>query len=251
MKVFFVGAGPGDPELLTLKGARLLKECKCCIWAGSLVNPTILEFLPKDCQTYDSSTMELSAIIDVIKSCRDTDTDVIRLHTGEPVIYGAIGEQIAQLQKLDIAYEIVPGISSFQAAAAVVGCELTSPEISQTIVITRTGGRTPVPQSQTLEKIAPLKATCCVFLSIDKIGGIVQEMAPVYGWDCPIAVVYHASWPNQVLLKGTLQDIEEKVKSAGLTRTGMIIIGEALAGAKYESRLYDSSFTHGYREGTT
>lgn len=250
MKVWFVGAGPGDPELLTVKAHRLLTQCACCIWAGSLVNPELLSLLPKQATRYDSSGMTLDETIDTICQYRDKEMDLVRLHTGEPSLFGAIGEQIARLEDLGISYEIIPGISSFQASAAIAGVELTMPEVSQTVIITRAAGRTPVPAHQSLENIAPLKATLCIFLSIDKIDTIIEQLIPHYGATCPAVAIYHASWPDQKMVKGTLADLAEKVSKSGMTRTGMILVGHALGKSHTVSQLYDSHFTHGYRKGT-
>ncbi len=248
MKVLFIGAGPGDPELLTVKAHRLLSECKCCIWAGSLINPQILAILQKDTALFDSSSMTLDQIIEVICQFRDKNVDVIRLHTGEPSLFGAIGEQIARLDSLNIPYEIIPGISSFQASAAVAGVELTMPEVSQTVIITRTEGKTSVPSCQRLENIAPLKATLCIFLSIDKIDSIVKKLIPFYGDNCPVIAVFHASWPDQKMVKGMLCDIAQKVHYADMRRTGMILVGHALGKSNTVSQLYHSQFSHGYRK---
>lgn len=250
MKVWFVGAGPGDPELLTVKAHRLLTQCTCCIWAGSLVNPDLLSLLPEHAARYDSSGMTLDETISTICQYRDKGIDVVRLHTGEPSLFGAIGEQIARLNDLDINYEIVPGISSFQASAAIAGVELTMPEVSQTVIITRAAGRTPVPSHQSLEQIAPLKATLCIFLSIDKVEEITGQLIPHYGATCPAVAIYHASWPDQKMVKGTLADLAVKVKESGMKRTGMILVGHALGKSSTVSQLYDSHFTHGYRKGT-
>ena len=250
MKVWFVGAGPGDPELLTVKAHRLLTQCRCCIWAGSLVNPALLSLLPDQATIYDSAGMTLDETISVMCEYRDKGTDVVRLHTGEPSLFGAIGEQIARLEDLGINFEIIPGISSFQASAAIAGIELTMPEVSQTVIITRAAGRTPVPSHQTLEHIAPLKATLCIFLSIDKIDAIVDQLIPHYGETCPAVAIYHASWPDQKMVKGTLADLAKKVIDSGMKRTGMILVGHALGKSRTVSQLYDSHFTHGYRKGT-
>lgn len=250
MKVWFVGAGPGDPELLTVKAHRLLTQCSCCIWAGSLVNPELLSLLPQQATRYDSSGMTLDETIDTICQYRDKEIDVVRLHTGEPSLFGAIGEQIARLEDLGISYEIIPGISSFQASAAIAGVELTMPEVSQTVIITRAAGRTPVPAHQSLEHIAPLKATLCIFLSIDKVDAIIGQLIPHYGDTCPAVAIYHASWPDQKMVKGTLADLAEKVSKSGMKRTGMILVGHALGKSRTVSQLYDSHFTHGYRKGT-
>ncbi len=251
MKVWFVGAGPGDIELLTVKAHKILSNCKCCIWAGSLVNPEILSLLPDEAAKFDSSGMALDEIIKVMIEYRDKGCDVVRLHTGEPSLFGAIGEQITKLDSLNINYEIIPGISSFQASAAIAGVELTMPEISQTVIITRTEGRTPVPSYQSLEKLAPLKATICIFLSIDKVDCIAEKLIPHYGEHCPVIVIYHASWPDQKVVSGKLSDISEKIRESGITRTGMILVGHALCKSDKVSQLYNAAFTHGFRKGTT
>ena len=250
MKVYFVGAGPGDPELLTLKADRLLRAARCCIHAGSLVNPALLELLPSGAQCHDSSGMTLGEILDVIRSARQSDTDVVRLHSGEPSLYGAIGEQMDALAELDIDYEVVPGISSFQAAAAAIRTELTAPEVSQTVILTRVAGRTPVPACQGLDRLAQLRATLCLFLSVDKIEEVVAGLAAGYGDDCPAAVVFRVTWPDEKIIRGTLGDIAAKVEEAGISRTAMILVGHVLKRPiKNASRLYDKHFTHGFRKG--
>ncbi|HBE02274.1 MAG TPA: cobalt-precorrin-4 C(11)-methyltransferase, partial [Spirochaetia bacterium] len=185
MTVWFVGAGPGDPELLTRKAEKLLAVCRICIWAGSLVHPAILDFLPGECIRYDSAEMSLDQIINVIREAHDKNIDVVRLHTGEPSIFGAIGEQMARLDTLGIDYETVPGISSFQAAAAALKTELTMPEVSQTVILTRTGGRTPMPEKESLANITAAGGTVCVFLSVDKTEETAQAFAGALGRDCP------------------------------------------------------------------
>ncbi len=250
MKVYFVGAGPGDVELLTVKAQRLLSTCRCCIYAGSLVNPQIVDLVPADAQRHDSAAMDLEAILAVIVAARQQGLDVVRLHTGEPAIYGAIGEQMDALDALGIAYEVVPGISSFQAAAAAICAELTAPEVSQTVILTRTAGRTPVPASEDLARLAATRATLCIFLSTAKIADLTATLSSHYGSDCPAAIVYHASWPDQKVLRGTLAGIAPAAEAAGLTKTAMILVGWALKrpyGAK--SKLYDKAFTHEYRKG--
>lgn len=248
MKVYFVGAGPGDPELLTRKAERLLRSARCCIYAGSLVNPQLLDLLPPSAQRHDSARMDLGQIIAVIERAQRDGIDVIRLHTGEPAIYGAIGEQMDALDRLGIEYEVVPGISSFQAAAAALRVELTAPEVSQTIILTRTAGRTPMPASEELSKLAASRATLCIFLSSDKLAEVAATLTPHYGAECPAAVVYHASWPDQKVVRGMLADIA--ARSAGITRTAMVLVGHALARPlAHASKLYDANFRHGYREG--
>lgn len=251
MKVYFVGAGPGDPELLSVKAHKLLSRAKVCVYAGSLVNPQLLLLLPADAARYDSAGMSLDEIVAVFQKARQDDLDVVRLHTGDPAIYGAIGEQIDALDRLQIDYEVVPGISAFQAAAAALRTELTAPELAQTVILTRAPGRTPMPASEDLGQLAQSHATLCIFLSTDKLAELAGVLAPHYGSDCPAAVVYHASWPDQKILRGTLDDIAGQTRREGITRTAIFLVGPALARPlRSVSKLYDKSFTHGYRTGT-
>jgi precorrin-4/cobalt-precorrin-4 C11-methyltransferase len=249
MKVFFVGAGPGDPELLTVKAARLLRNCSICIYAGSLVSPGVMDIVAEDAERHDSAAMSLPEIIQVCRDAKEKNIDVVRLHSGDPSIYGAIREQMNELDRMGIAYEIVPGVSAFQAAAAALRAELTAPEVAQTIILTRTSGRTPMPVEQELENLALSRATLCIFLSGHKIEEVVNTLAVFYGWDCPVAVVYHASWPDQQILEGILGDIAGKVRHAEVGQTSLIIVGRALARDIPASKLYDAAFTHKFREG--
>ncbi len=249
MRVYFVGAGPGDPDLLTVRGERLIRTCTVCIYAGSLVSPAVLNLIPAAAEKYNSAEMSLREIVAVYKGAQEKGVDVLRLHSGDPSVYGAIREQMDELDRLGIEYEVVPGISSFQASAAVLRTELTAPEIAQTVILTRTSGRTPLPPEQDLEKLARTRATLCIFLSGKKVEEIARELGPAYGWDCPAAVVYHASWPDQKVVKGSLQDIGVKVKEAGIGETSLILVGRALARNLPVSKLYDAEFTHGYRKG--
>jgi len=248
MKVYFIGAGPGDPELVTLKAARLLGLCRVCVYSGSLINPSVLAHLGEGVERHDSARMTLGEIAEVFRRAQERDLDVARLHPGDPSIYGAIQEQMRALDGLSIPYELVPGVSSFQAAAAALGVELTAPEVSQTIVLTRTAGRTPIPSCQELSALARSRATYCVFLSVHKIEEVAAALAPELGLDCPAAVVYRASWPDQRLVRGTLADIAAQSREAGLERTAMILVGRSLAGDAPPSRLYDAGFSHGFRE---
>ncbi len=250
MKVIFVGAGPGDPELLTLKAARLLRDCRCCVYAGSLVSPEVLALLPPTAEAYDSAGMTLEETTAVCRKASEQGIDVVRLHTGDPSIYGAIREQMAELDKLGIAYDVVPGVSSFQAAAAALKTELTLPEVSQTVVLTRTAGRTPMPAGQELDRLASTGSTLCIFLSVHNIAHITHQLATHYGADCPAAVVYRASWPDQKLITGTLTDLAAKVLEAGIGKTAMIVVGHALAREGAVSKLYCATFEHGYRKAS-
>jgi precorrin-4/cobalt-precorrin-4 C11-methyltransferase len=250
VKVHFVGAGPGDPDLLTVKALRLLQHCRCCIYAGSLVNPAILDALPTDCERHDSAGMTLEEILTVIERCRDEGVDVVRLHTGEPAIYGAIGEQMRALDARGIGYDQVPGISAFQAAAATLTAELTAPEVAQTIILTRTAGRTPLPSEQDLSRLAASRATLCIYLSAHGLAEACETLIPFYGPDCPAAFVYHASWKDEQVLRGTLADLPTQVTPLGLHRTAIILVGRALGKGLPASKLYDQAFSHGYRSAT-
>ncbi len=249
MKVFFVGAGPGDPELLTIKAARLLTNCRICIYAGSLVSPGVMSMVSEKAERHDSAAMSLPEIVEVFRGAKEKNMDVVRLHSGDPSIYGAIREQMNELDRLGIAYEVVPGVSAFQAAAAALRAELTAPEVAQTIILTRTSGRTPMPAEQELENLARSKATLCIFLSGHKIEEVVSTLAAHYGWDCPAAVVNHASWPDQKIIEGVLEDIAGKVRLAEIGQTSLIIVGRALSRDIPASKLYDAAFTHKFREG--
>jgi precorrin-4/cobalt-precorrin-4 C11-methyltransferase len=251
MKVYFVGAGPGSPDLLTVKALRLLQAADCCIYAGSLVNPTILDALKPTAERHDSAGMNLDEIVELFQDASRRNIDVVRLHTGEPSIYGAIGEQMDVLDRLGIEYEVVPGISSFQAAAAALRVELTAPEIAQTIILTRTAGRTSMPASEELSRLAESRATLCIFLSTDRIAELTETLAKHYGPDCPAALVYHASWPDERILRGTLGQIGGQVEASGITRTALFLVGRTLSRPlAHSSKLYDAAFSHGYRKGS-
>lgn len=247
MKVVFVGAGPGDPDLLTVKARRILEECQICVYAGSLVSPEVVGLVPKSCELHDSASMTLEEIEAVFADGLQRDVDVIRLHTGDPSIYGAIREQMNVLDRLGIEYVVVPGVSSFQAAAAALKTELTVPEISQTVILSRTSGRTPMPEKQELEHLARTESTLCLFLSVHKLDEVANELSDFYGKDCPVGVVYRASWPDQQVIEGTLADIAGKVTEAGITKTAMIVVGQALSRNLPVSKLYHRHFSHGYR----
>lgn len=249
MTVHFVGAGPGDPELLTLKAARLLAAARVCIFAGSLVNPQVLDRLPAGCERHDSATLDLPETLEVCREANARGLDVVRLHSGDPSIYGAIREQMEGLDALGIAYDVCPGVSAFQASAAALCTELTVPEKSQTIVLSRTKGRTPMPDHQDLPHLAALRATLCLYLSAHKVPEVAAELIPFYGEVCPVAVVEKASWPGQErILRGTLADIGAQAEAAGIRSTALILVGEALGRGHAASRLYASDFTHGFRE---
>jgi precorrin-4/cobalt-precorrin-4 C11-methyltransferase len=248
VKVFFVGAGPGSPDLITLRGKAVMERCRVCVYAGSLVNPELLEFLPEGAEVHDSSGMSLEDLEEVYRNARERGLDVARLQTGDFSIYSALHEQVRLLAALGIQFEVVPGVSSFQAAAASLRRELTAPEITQTVILTRAAGKTPVPERERIAALARTGATLCIFLSVRMIDRIVADILPHYGEETPAAVVYRASWPDERVIEGTLGTISELVGNAGIERTALIVVGPVLRDHGTKSRLYDSSFSHGFRE---
>lgn len=243
-----MGAGPGDPELITLKAVRALRRADVVIYAGSLVNREILEYAPEDAEVHNSAHMDLEEITDImVEACRAGKT-VARVHTGDPSIYGAIKEQIRVLEKNSIPYTIIPGVSSVFAAAAALNTELTLPEVSQTVIITRPAGRTPVPPGEDLEELAVHGSTMCIFLGVHMIGDVAEKLMTHYPPDTPVAVVKRASWPDEEVVRGTLSDIAERVRAAGISKTAMIIVGRVLEPGDFKaSKLYDAGFSHEYR----
>jgi precorrin-4/cobalt-precorrin-4 C11-methyltransferase len=248
--VYFIGAGPGDPELITVKGKKILKRASVVIYAGSLVNQRLLAGL--NAKVYDSSRMTLDEIVAIMKGAAEENLLVARLHTGDTALYSAISEQIERLRTLGIAYEIVPGVSSAMAGAALLGQELTIPEVSQTVIFTRIEGRTPVPDRERLGSLARHGASMVIFLSIGMMKNVVDELLEGYSPDTPVAVVEKVSWPGQRIIKGTLQDIAARVKEAGIRKTALIYVGESLRASDRalgkESRLYHKDFSHEYRK---
>jgi precorrin-4/cobalt-precorrin-4 C11-methyltransferase len=248
MRVYIIGAGPGDPKLLTLRAAELIESCPVVLYTGSLVPREVLARARPDADVRDSSGMALDEIMAVMLDARDRGLDVARVHTGDPSIFGATAEQIRKLQQAGIDYEIIPGVSSFTAAAAALGRELTLPELSQTVILTRAEGRTPMPDGEKLEDLARHKATLVLFLSITLLKRVMPALEPAYGSDCPVAVVHRASWPDQQIVLGTLCDIADKVRAAGIKTQSIVIVGRVLTATDFaDSRLYDADFTHGYR----
>ena len=251
MQVFIVGAGPGDPELITVKGQRLLKKADVIIYAGSLVNPAILNVAKAGAEIFNSASMTLPKVIEKIEEAVQNGKIVVRLHTGDPAIYGAIQEQMDELKKRKIAFEVVPGVSSFLATAAALRQEYTLPDISQTVIVTRNEGRTPVPERESLRSLAAHHATMCIFLSVHMLSDVVKELlAGGYEPETPIAIVHKASWPEQKIVRATLETIVDKVKEEQITRTAMIVVGWCL-GADYSlSRLYAPEFSHMFRQAS-
>ncbi len=249
VQVHFIGAGPGDPDLITVKGRKLLTEADVVVYAGSLVNPALLEVTGSHCEIHNSASMTLEEVIEVMRTGVAAGKKVVRLHTGDPSIYGAIQEQIDLLNQLGIQWEVVPGVSSFLAAAAALGQEYTLPGVSQTVIITRMEGRTPVPDREKIRSLAEHQATMCIFLSVHMFGDLVRELtAGGYSMDTPVAVVEKASWPDQRIFKGTLSTLADQLSAAGVGRTAMVIVGNVLAGEYEQSRLYAPEFGHMFRE---
>ncbi|MCL1979996.1 MAG: precorrin-4 C(11)-methyltransferase [Proteobacteria bacterium] len=245
--VVFLGAGPGDPELITLKGRRLLDDADVVVYAGSLVNAALLNGIRAVC--HDSAPLDLVAIMGLLAEGYGRGLRVVRLHTGDPAIYGAIREQMQWLDKKNIPYEVVPGVSSALAAAAALKKELTVPEVTQTVIFTRQAGRTPVPERESLRNLAAAQATMCIFLSVSMIAAVVDDLlAGGYSADTPVAVVERASWPDQQIVRGSLDEIAGKIRDSRIRKTAMIVVGPALADdSQIVSKLYDAGFSHQYR----
>ncbi|MEM7208676.1 MAG: precorrin-4 C(11)-methyltransferase [Pseudomonadota bacterium] len=248
MKVYFIGAGPGDPELITIKGQRLLRQCPVVLYAGSLVPEAVLTDLESGAQVTNTAELHLDQIIGLMQRAHDDDLDVARVHSGDPSIYGAIAEQIHELRNLGIDYEIVPGVTATSASAAWLGNELTVPNISQTVIYTRYAGKTSMPEGESLSELAAHRATLAIHLGVPRIHKIVAELIPFYGEDCPVAVCYRTSWDDQDRVTGTLSDIVGKVREKGFTRTALILVGHVLDPAEVEqSFLYREDKAHIFR----
>jgi len=249
MKVYIIGAGPGDPGLVTLRAADLIARCPVVLYTGSLVPKEVIARARPDAKVLDSSGMTLDEIIALLVAAHDADQDVARVHTGDPSIFGSTGEQMRRLEALGIEYEIIPGVSSFAAAAAALGKELTLPELSQTVILTRAEGRTPMPAGEKLEDLGRHGATLALFLSITLLDEVARALTPAYGADCPVAVVHKASCPEQKIVLGTLADIRARVKAAGIRTQSMIFVGRVLTSTDFaDSRLYAADFSHRFRK---
>ncbi|GCF95203.1 cobalt-precorrin-4 C(11)-methyltransferase [Enterococcus florum] len=248
-KVHFVGAGPGDPELITLKGYQLLQKAGVVIYAGSLVNPELLSYCSNDCEIFNSASMNLTEIIDEMERGVTANKDVVRLQTGDFSIYGSIREQVEELKKREISFTCTPGVSSFLGAASSLGVEYTVPEVSQSVIITRMAGRTPVPSKESLRSFAQHQTSMVIFLSVQGIEQVVEELlAGGYRPSTPVAVIYKATWPEEKKIVSTLDQIAEEINTAGITKTALIMVGDFLGDEFYYSKLYDASFPHEYRD---
>jgi precorrin-4/cobalt-precorrin-4 C11-methyltransferase len=228
MTVFFIGAGPGDPELITVKGQRLVRSCPVILYAGSLVPAEVLAGNVAH-SVVNTAELDLDAIVALLADAHANGYDVARVHSGDPSLYGAIGEQMRRLRALGIPYEIVPGVTATAACAATLGCELTLPDVSQTLILTRYARKTSMPAGEQLGDLARHRATLAIHLGVRHIASIVEELLPHYGADCPVAVVYRASWPDEEKITGTLADIVGKVQATDIERTALILVGRVLA----------------------
>ncbi len=247
--IYFIGAGPGAADLITVRGAELLKKADVIIYAGSLVNPALLDYAREDCIIHNSAHMTLEEVIDVMKE--HDGKEIVRLHTGDPCIYGAIREQMDILDDLGLEYESVPGVSSFIGAAAALNAEYTLPNVSQTVILTRMAGRTPVPEKEEISKLAAHGATMVVFLTSTMLDELSKRLIEGgYAPDSPAAIVYKATWPDQKIIRTTVENIGKAAAENGINKMALIMVGGFL-GDKYErSKLYDPSFTHLFREAS-
>ncbi len=247
MKVYFIGAGPGSADLITIRGREILSRCPVVIYAGSLVSPEHLEFAPDQAEKHVSASLTLEDIRSILISARDRNVDVARLHTGDPSLYGAVREQGELCDELGIEWEIVPGVSSAFAAAARLGIEYTVPDGTQTLIFTRMEGRTTVPLSENLALLAEHRSSLAIFLSVQDIDKVAEQLLKVLPSSTPVVVAVRVSWPDEKFIHGNLNDIVEKVRNAGVTRTALILVGEAIQSSGRRSRLYHGDFSHGYR----
>jgi precorrin-4 C(11)-methyltransferase len=246
--VYFIGAGPGDPELLTIKGKKIIDSADVIIYAGSLVNREVLKDIKSGAKVYNSATMHLEEVIEVMKEAEKKNLMTARVHTGDPAIFGAHREQMDALEREGIEFCVIPGVSSFVAAAAALKKEYTLPEVTQSIILTRMEGRTPMPEKESIEAFAKHQATMVIFLSANRIEELVEQLQTSYPVDTPIALVYKASWPEEKMIQGNLGNIVELVRKANITKTGLIVVGRFLGDQYALSKLYDKHFSHEYRE---
>lgn len=249
--VYFVGAGPGAVDLITIRGAELLKKADVIIYAGSLVNPELLQYAKKDCVIYNSASMTLEEVIGVMEESHKNNKMVVRLHTGDMSIYGAVREQSDILKEKNIPFESVPGVSSFLGAAASLNAEYTLPDVSQTVILTRMAGRTPVPEKEDIKLLASHKASMVIFLSASMLGKLSEELIKGgYDKTTPCAIVYKATWKDEKKVVTTLENLEKAGKENGISKTALVLAGDFLGDKYNRSKLYDGSFSHEFRKGT-
>lgn len=247
-KIYFVGAGPGNPELITLKGKRILEQADVIVYAGSLVNPVVLEFAKKEAELYDSAKMTLEEITQVLLDSYRSGKKVVRLASGDPTIFGAVEEMGELLKQEEILFEIVPGVSSFTAAAASLQRELTVPGLVQTIILTRAEGRTSMPSKEKLEDLAKHECTLILFLSAALAPSVQEKLLTAYPPDTPIAIVYKASWPDEKIFLGELHELVEIMRREKITMTVLFLVGKFLTAKGHKSKLYDKTFSHAFRK---
>lgn len=249
--VDFVGAGSGAADLITVRGKRLLSEADVIIYAGSLVNPALLDYKKEGCQVHNSAYMTLEEVIAVVEAAEAAGKHTVRLHTGDPCLYGAIREQMDELDKRGIAYEVCPGVSSFCGAAAALHAEYTLPDVSQSVIITRMAGRTPVPEAESIEKLAAHRSTMVIFLSTGLLGELSERlMAGGLAPDTPAAIVYKATWPDEKVFRCTVSTLEETAGKHQITKTALIVVGRVLDGEYDRSELYNPAFSTEFREAS-
>jgi len=246
MTVYFIGAGPGAPDLITVRGLRLIEKCEVCLYAGSLVPTEIVEAAPATALVMDTAPMHLDAIIAEISKAHDAGKDVARVHSGDPAIYGATAEQMRRLDALEIDYEVVPGVPAFAAAAARLKTELTLPEIAQTVIVTRTGMKaSSMPEGEQLEVLGKSGATLAIHLSIRNLVYIREALEPYYGADCPVVIAYRATWPDELYIRTTLAGMKEAVREAKITRTALVMVGQVFGDVEFrDSDLYNADYSH-------
>ena len=249
--ITFVGAGPGAEDLITVRGQRLLQSADIVIYAGSLVNPGLLSMCREECEIYNSAKMTLEEVMEVMEKGQKEGKEIVRLHTGDPCLYGAIREQMDELDRCGIAYEVCPGVSSFSGAAAALEAEYTLPGISQSVVITRMAGRTPVPEKESIRSFAAHQATMVIFLSTGMLQKLSEELIlGGYPEDTPAAIVYKATWPEEKVLRCTVAELAQTAEAEGVTKTALIVVGRVLDGEYERSKLYDPSFTTEFRKAS-
>lgn len=249
--VHFVGAGPGAPDLITVRGLSYIRRADVIIYAGSLVNPALLEEAKSGCRIYNSAHMTLEEVLQVMEEAQKAGLVTVRLHTGDSSIYGAVREQMDRLEEKNIPYDVCPGVSSFCGAAASLKAEYTLPDVSQTIIISRAEGRTPVPEKENLKALASHQSTMILFLSSGLAQKVKEELlAGGYSPDTPVAVVYKATWPEEKIVRTTLEKLPQEMEKEGISKTALIIVGRILDGEYERSKLYDPSFTTEFRKGT-
>lgn len=250
--VIFVGAGPGDPDLITVKGQKALARADVILYAGSLVSPAVLGWARPDATLVDTAPLSLEQILSSIIQAHRAGKRVARVHSGDTSLFSAMQEQLEVLDRERIPYEVIPGVTAAAAAAAALAQELTLPEVTQTVILTRAPGRTPVPEREALHRLAQHGATLVIYLSVQFLDTVVSALLPAYGPETPAVVAYRVSWPEQQIIRGQLATIAEQVRQSGITRQALILVGPALAageeGLKARSKLYDRTFAHGYRD---